>query len=355
LISTAANGLSIVVNYANVVPNGTSIGAITVQSFSAAGCASAVRSLNLPTELPRSPGTISITANSAAVSPTYLGKYVGTATPVRFSFNSVAGASSYIWEVPQGVQIVSGQGTTAIVVSFENFSNAPGNFTISAKTVAGCGVSTSRNIVLTKQVPAVPASLTASLYNVCLVIGTNTNVTYTIPAVPDTNSYLWTVPSGASIIGASNGTSITVNYASLTTNGTVTAKAVNAIGASAARVRTVQRSVPVPPSSLSGQRYAICAGNTYNYNFAAAEATSYLISAPAGSIVRSANFPSNTLNVLSTTETSFSVVFPQGYVSGSGLVQVFSVTACSTSATSKGLTIFTTPERPATVSGPTML
>jgi hypothetical protein len=146
-----------------------------------------------------------------------------------------------------------------------------------------------------------------------------------------------------------------VNYASLTSNGTVTAKAVNAIGASAARVRTVQRSVPVPPSSLSGQRYAICPGNTYTYNFAAAEATSYLISAPAGSIVTSANFPGNTLNVLSTTETSFSVVFPQGYVSGSGLVQVFSVTACSTSATSKGLTIFTTPERPASVSGPTTI
>jgi hypothetical protein len=146
-----------------------------------------------------------------------------------------------------------------------------------------------------------------------------------------------------------------VNYASLTSNGTVTAKAVNAIGASAARVRTVQRQAPIPPSSLSGQRYAICPGNTYNYNFAAAEATSYLISAPVGSIVKSANFPGNTLNVLSTTETSFSVVFPEGYVSGSGLVQVFSVNACLTSATSKGLTIYTTPERPATVSGSTTI
>jgi hypothetical protein len=61
------------------------------------------------------------------------------------------------------------------------------------------------------------------------------------------------------------------------------------------------------------------------------------------------------LNVLSTTETSFSVVFPESYVSGSGLVQVFSVNACLTSATSKGLTIYTTPERPATVSGPTTI
>ena len=82
---------------------------------------------------------------------------VGTATPIRFSFNSVAGASSYIWEVPQGVEILSGQGTTALTVSLENFSTAPGNFTISAKTVAGCGVSTPRNLVLTKALPASPA------------------------------------------------------------------------------------------------------------------------------------------------------------------------------------------------------
>jgi len=37
------------------------------------------------------------------------------------------------------------------------------------------------------------------------------------------------------------------------------------------------------------------------------------------------------------------------------LVQVFSVNACLTSATSKGLTIYTTPERPASVSGSTTI
>jgi len=57
--------------------------------------------------------------------------------------------------------------------------------------------------------------------------GTN-NVTYTVPAIPNATSYLWTLPSGAS--GTSNTNSIEVNFGVNALSGHITVTGVNAFG-----------------------------------------------------------------------------------------------------------------------------
>lgn len=62
---------------------------------------------------------------------------------VIYSVNPVAGASSYAWTVPAGASIVSGQGTSQIVV---NFGNTSGNVSVSASNT--CGVSSTTTVAV---------------------------------------------------------------------------------------------------------------------------------------------------------------------------------------------------------------
>ena len=62
-------------------------------------------------------------------------------TLVTYSADSVAGSISYLWNVPTGTTIISGQGTNNIVV---NFGNTAGN--ISVQAVNSCGTSAATSI-----------------------------------------------------------------------------------------------------------------------------------------------------------------------------------------------------------------
>ncbi|MFN8245054.1 MAG: hypothetical protein U0T56_01540 [Ferruginibacter sp.] len=54
------------------------------------------------------------------VGPTSICSIIGTANTATYSVPSVINATEYIWTVPPGVSIISGQTTTAISVLFDN-------------------------------------------------------------------------------------------------------------------------------------------------------------------------------------------------------------------------------------------
>ena len=192
LVSTSADGLTITVNFANVAGGTGTLGQIFVKSVTANGCLSTARTYTLYKNI-YAPGTI------AGI--TSIGDYVGRTTAVTYTIAALPTAQSYLWEVPAGVNIVSGQGTTSVVVNFLNANTALGTLgNISVKSVSPCGTSGAKTLSLVKELPTKPASLTTSLTNVCSVVGTQTNITYTCAAVPNISTYAWTIPTGGTIM-----------------------------------------------------------------------------------------------------------------------------------------------------------
>ena len=107
---------------------------------------------------PVTPATVSGLVNVCA--------YVGTNTPLTYSVNPDPNATGYLWVLPPSVTLVSGQGTSTIIVTIgAGFINSA-NKLIRVKPYRlrqQC-----RQIVLPKSAtPPTPVSITASSNNIC--------------------------------------------------------------------------------------------------------------------------------------------------------------------------------------------
>ncbi len=155
----------------------------------------------------------------------------------NFSISAVSGATSYTWSVPSGSVINSGQGTTAVNVTFGTSS---GNISVTADNA--CGSSAATNLAVT--INALPA-ITATAGS---------------PTICDGNSSILT-GSGATTYswmpGSLSGTTVTVSPTATTTY-TVTGVDVN--GCSNTNSVTVAvNSLPVVVANTTAS--AICSGD----------------------------------------------------------------------------------------------
>lgn len=174
---------------------------------------SVAKSVYVSSAKPSTPGVIS-------------GQNTGLCSGVNtsYSISAVANATSYNWSVPAGVTLNSGQGTTSINVTFPAIFNRD---TIKVNASNSCATSAYRTFVVSGK-PKQPSSITGAV-SVC---ANQTQVPYSTSSVLGATSYLWTLPSGATISSGQNTNSIHVNFAS--SAGNVAVKAKNACGTSAA-------------------------------------------------------------------------------------------------------------------------
>ncbi len=142
-------------------------------------------------------------------------------TGLTYSILAVSRATNYIWEVPSDATLVSGQGSTSVVVDMGVQS---GN--VSVRAGNSCGNSAFRDLAITIRItaPLQPDDITGNL----LVDDNATGQTYSITAVSGAYSYGWIVPSGASIMSGQGTTSISVNFG--TASGNVRVYATNGCG-----------------------------------------------------------------------------------------------------------------------------
>ena len=244
-----------------------------------------------------------------------------------YSCPLVTGATSYVWTVPAGWTINSGQGTNSISLT------APASYVSASLSVAAasaCGTSTNRTITV-RSVPAVPGTITGPATTVC----SGGSYTYTFASITGATSYTWTVPAGW-IINSGQGTN-TVNITpSAYTTANISVVAENACGSSAAKTLAV-RSTPVTPGTITGLINNVCGTGPFTYTIAAvASATSYNWTVPAGCTIISNDGISMTM----TTSAAFT----------SGNVTVAAVNACGASAV-KTLAISKNPATPAVITG----
>lgn len=272
--------------------------------------------------------------------PTSVCQLMGTANNATYSIAAMPNVNLYTWTVPAGASIVSGQGTTSIVVNFTS------NF-VPVDTIrviaGGCPDSRPSKLSINASLPALPGPITGPT-NACPFVGQLTNAVYSISPVATANSYTWSVPTGAQIVAGQGTTSIQVSYNSAFLYGSIRVVSNAGCGSSANRTLSVTRLIPVTPGAISGPTLS-CAFIGTNL-----EAV-YSIAAVPNAASYTWTLPANTNLVSGQGSTSIHVTFNVGFVGG--VIQVKSVSNCYTSANSSINITTTASQTPGPISGPT--
>ncbi|HPH85875.1 MAG TPA: GDSL-type esterase/lipase family protein [Ferruginibacter sp.] len=272
--------------------------------------------------------------------PTDICSFVGTVNTATYSIAPVNNATTYIWSVPVGAAIISGQGTTSINVLFDNTVSSVDTIKVSS---GPCTNSAPSKLTVSKILPAIPGAITGPT-NACPFIGQATNAVYSIVAVPNAVSYIWTVPAGATIISGQGTTSIEVSYLNAFVSGSIKVTANGNCGSRAPRSLTISKLLPGTPTVISGPANA-CAfvgtGTQVNYSIAAVNnATSYLWTVPA-----------NVSIVSGQGTNSIIVTFNAGYITAA--LKVRSVANCGNSSDRSLSVTASAPSTPGAITGST--
>ena len=159
---------------------------------------------------------------------------------VTFTIPPITNATAYLWSLPPGAVIVSGDSTNTIVV---NFSLTAQSGLISARGYNPCGEGAGSEMYLVvTHIPVVP------------IEGEKTVCTETQGAVysvdPGYSYYRWTVGSGGNIVAGQGTSSVTVDWGSLP--GTYSLSVLYSSAEDCSGVSTDQVTVrPVPAGSVS--------------------------------------------------------------------------------------------------------
>lgn len=200
-----------------------------------------------------------------------------------YSIASVSGATDYVWSVPAGSSIVSGQGTTSITVTAGSTAG------VVSVRVSGSGpdyAATSKLLLLSGNTPAQPNTIVGPNTTLCPA---GQGYAFTVAPVSGATEYTWTVPAGWVINYGQGTSSITLTSGATTGDVTVTAK--NACGTSAARALAV-----TPPAALSATSFtgtpntSFCTNQNPSYNVASVTgATGYKWMVSAGATINTNN------------------------------------------------------------------
>ena len=351
---------TVVVNFLNVAPGAGAIGNLSVRSVNANGCSSGARAIALSKALPIAPVLLSLTNGVTTTAITNISAFVGTTTPLTLTVGNIAAATGYVWNLPAGVNQVGGGANDRIIQV--NFAGLPAAavtaVVIGVKSSNGVGVSTTeKTLSLTRALPTAPLVLSmtnpasatpaTAITSASAFIGTSTTLTLTASAVATAARYIWTLPAGTNQVGGGvNDRIIQVNFADVPAGNagvalTIGVAASNGVGTSALKTLSLTRVLPSAVVTVSGQLGAICGGNTYSYTMtAAANASTYQITGPIGSIVTSASNPTNATNVLETSNLTFSVALPSNFSTlAVKNVVIFSKNGVGLSATARTLAL----------------
>jgi hypothetical protein len=196
----------------NVTWNQIGAQTVSVNYSNASGCSAA------------QPTVYNIFVNSP---PGAAGAITGTATVcagtngVVYTTTPVVGATSYSWTLTAGATIASGFGTTSITVNFGT-SAVSGVITVAATNQCGNGPSSTFNVTV-NPLPAAAGTITGPA-SVC---AGSTGV-YTVAAIANATTYVWTVPAGATYVQTAN--TITVTFGTSPGAGVISVKGTNACG-----------------------------------------------------------------------------------------------------------------------------
>ncbi len=135
---------SVTVHFNNVPAGAGAYASIGVQAVNASGCKGAIKLLALTKALPAATAAIRMTDPSLPIPTTGIptavtsfAKYMGTSLPLTLTATAVPGASSYVWEIPTGVNIDLG---TVVTTTNRLYATYPFITTIASAPTANGNV-----------------------------------------------------------------------------------------------------------------------------------------------------------------------------------------------------------------------
>jgi len=222
--------------------------------------------------------------------PNAAGAITGTATlcagtnGVAYSCGDILNASTYTWTLPAGATIATGAGTRNITVNF-GVTAVSGNITVSGTNSCGNGTPSPAYAVTVNPLPAAAGTITGPA-SVC--VG-STGVAYSVPAIANATTYVWTVPAGATITSGGTTRNIVVTYGPAAGTGTVTVKGTNTCGNGAvASLNVTMNAIPsAPVVTVSGAvlTSSVATGNQWYFEgtaIAGATGQSYTVTHNTG-------------------------------------------------------------------------
>jgi hypothetical protein len=269
--------------------------------------------------------------------------YVNQSTELIYHVTPVAGAATYDWYLPAGVNLVSGAGTDSIVVTIDNTMYNWAAIYVASVSANGC-TSDYKSLWIFKTIPTLGA-ITGTT-NVCAFTDVDTTIYYSVDAVTDVNTYTWEVPTGATIVSGQNTTTVGVKFTNSFVTGTfIKVTGVSNCGSSVVKQLRLVKLLPGIPVAISGitnacPYYNNGTSTTYTIDNVI-NATSYHWSLP----------PYVTLVGGDTTSTSITVQFDSGYVSS--YIKVQAVTNCYSSGYRQIYVTAAPFSVPSIISGPT--
>lgn len=247
-----------------------------------------------------------------------------------YSVVAVSGIN-YIWTVPIGWSISSGQNTNTITVSVSS-SASTGEIKVTPQNSSGCNGTYRTLAVSTLTIPSQPSAITG-LANPCR---NTSNLTYSVTNVSGI-TYNWTVPNGWSITSGQGTNSIKVT--SGTEAGIIEVTPINSFGCSGLPFTydVTTKTIPSQPSTISGDA-SPCQNKTgFVYSVTNISGVTYTWVVPTGWSITSGQGTNSITVTTGTTSGSIEVTPSNGC--GSGTSQTFTVTTS------------TIPAQPSTIVG----
>lgn len=174
------------------------------------------------------------------------------------------GMTSYVWTVSSGGTITSGPGTDSITVTWN--SSGPQDVTVLYTSQNGCTAAnpTSFNLIV-NPIPGSAGNITGP----SLVCDGATGLVYSVSPITGANFYVWTLPSGFTIVSGDSTNSITVDVASNASPGTILVSATNLCG-SGPSSPPFPVMVNQPPTGTAGPDGSTCQTNSFTVTQASA-------------------------------------------------------------------------------------
>lgn len=208
-------------NTISITSASSGTGSISVQATNGCGT-SAKKTIEVAIKPPKPIMTVAIEGPSNVCAST---------SGVTFTIPEVQYATEYVWSVPSGWSITTGQGSRTVIV---RSGSGNGSVSVIAKNSCGESVAATKSITVTSGVPAQPGNITSSLGNNQNICPPLSGITFSVPAVTGATGYNWQLPAGWEITSGANTRSITVNVTATAPyqNENVSVKATNVCGQS---------------------------------------------------------------------------------------------------------------------------
>ncbi|OFY05800.1 MAG: hypothetical protein A2W93_14850 [Bacteroidetes bacterium GWF2_43_63] len=253
-------------------------------------------------------------------------------------WNYLTNQDGYVWTLPAGATIASGNNTDSIYVNFST-SAVSGNISVHGNNACGNGFESPLFAITVNPVPAQPSAITGNT-SPCQAV---TGLIYSVTNVPGV-SYAWTVPAGWIITAGQGTSSITVTSGAASGNIQVTPS--NACGNGTAQILAVSVSaLPSQPSVITGTG-SPCQGSSQSYSVTNVSGITYTWLFPSGWSQSGGGTTNSVTAIVGTSGGTITVTPSNGC--GAGTPQTMAVSTSTVPAQPSAITGNTSPCQNAT-------